>query len=136
MTILNNKVSQNITDNVVPALVGAGLPPTSVEPYLTAVEAGDVSALETVSGINKKIIEVGTVAITAAYQNAFKLTWLATLGFGLLCFICACGARDIDQKLTRDVIRRLGVGFGKEKDTSARRTEKDIDGAERMESTA
>ena len=136
VTILTNKVSQNIINNVVPALVGASLPPTSVEPYLAAVQAGDVSALAAVPGITKKIIEVGTVAVTAAYENAFKITWLATLGFGLLCFICACGARDIDEKLTHDVIRRLGVGFGKEKGTGAHGAEKDMDDAERTVSTA
>lgn len=83
VTILTNKVSQNIMNNVVPAIVKAGLPPTSVRPYLTAVEAGDVSALEAVPGVDMKVIEVGTVTIIAAYENAFRVTWLATLGFGL-----------------------------------------------------
>ena len=130
-----NKVSENITNNVVPALVHAGLPTTSVEPYLTAVQAGDVQALKTVPGVTKKIIEIGTVAITGAYANAFRITWLATLGFGLLCFVCACGARDIDDKLTHDVIRRLGHGFVREKEAHDRHTEKDIERVETVNRT-
>jgi hypothetical protein len=131
VTILMNKVTENITNNVVPALVQAGLPTTSVKPYLAAVQAGDVQALEIVPGITKKIVEVGTVAITGAYANAFRITWLATLGFGLLCFLCACGARDIDDKLTHDVIRRLGHGFVREKEAHDRHAEKDADDAGR-----
>ncbi len=135
VTILSNKVTQNITHDVVPALILAGLPKTSVEPYLAAVSAGDVQALETVPGITKKIIEIGTVAITGAYANAFRITWLATLGFGLLFFVCACGARDIDDKLTHDVIRRLGHGFVREKGSHDRHAEKDVDEARGVEKT-
>lgn len=130
-----NRVSENIKDNVVPALVGAGLPPASVEPYLSAVQAGDVQALRTVPGITQKVITAGTTAITAAYSNAFKITWLATLGFGLLCFICACGARDIDDKLTHDVIRRLGHGYTKPKEALSPGGTKQIDEAELKETT-
>jgi hypothetical protein len=131
-----NKVTENITNNVVPAIVQAGLPKTSVEPYLAAVQAGDVQALETVPGITKRIVEVGTVTITGAYANAFRITWLATLGFGLLCFLCACGARDIDDKLTHDVIRRLGHGFVREKEIHDCPAEKNVDDAERAERNA
>jgi hypothetical protein len=120
---------------VVLALVTAGLPRTSVEPYLTAVQAGDVEALKTVPGITPQIIQVGTAAIFGAYANAFRITWLATLGFGLLCFLCACGSRDIDDKLTHDVIRRLGVGFAGTKTSPAYNPEKENNDVERNEST-
>ena len=99
------------------------------------MQAGDVQALKTVPGIDKKIIQVGTVAITGAYANAFRITWLATLGFGLLCFLCACGARDIDDRLTHDVIRRLGHGFVREKETHNGPAEKAVGDAGRVERT-
>ena len=46
-----------------------------------------------------------------AYAHAFRITWLATLGFGIPSVIAALFLRNIDDKLSHDVVRRLGHGF-------------------------
>lgn len=114
-TIFQNKSKQYITNDAVPALIQAGLPASSVEAFLTAASTGMASALEKVPGVNAKIIQAGVVALTDAYAHAFKITWLATISFGGLAVIAACASRDIDSKLSHDVIRRLGHGFVPEK---------------------
>lgn len=128
-----NKLSGNIKSHVVPALVEAGLPLTSVEQYLAAVQTQSVAAIERVPGIKPAIIQAGTLALTQAYAQAFKITWLATIAFGACSFIAACLSRDIDAKLSHDVIRRLSVGYGKRKDHSDD-SDHEKQGVERVES--
>lgn len=119
-----NKLASNIKNNVAPALVKAGLPLTSVEPFLTAVQAQNQAAVAKVPGVSPTIIEVGIATLTQAYANAFKITWLATISFGALSFIAACLSRDIDYKLSHDVIRKLSVGYGKRGEPLAKDHEK------------
>ncbi|KAF7190192.1 Trichothecene efflux pump TRI12 [Pseudocercospora fuligena] len=122
-TIFMNRLTDNIKSNVAPALVEAGLPVTSVEPFLTAVQAQSSAAIAKVPGVSPTIIETGITALTQAYAQSFKITWLATISFGGLAVIAACLSRDIDDKLSHDVIRRLSAGYGKRKpetDSTAR----------------
>ena len=100
-----------MASGVATALVKAGLPATSVVAFLEAAATGQPSAFLKVPGITPKIIEVGVAALTQAYAHAFRVTWLATLGFGIPCVIAAMFSRNIDAKLSHDVIRRLGHGF-------------------------
>lgn len=120
MSIFTNQSKDYIAANVPGALIAAGLPASSVELFIKAAGTGDPKAFLKVPGISEKIIEVGVVALTNAYAHAFRITWLATLGFGIPCVIAALFSRDIDAKLSHDVIRRLGHGFvpGKAKQSS------------------
>ncbi len=90
-----------------------------MEAFLTDLTTGATSALATVPGVTTQIIDVGVVSLTAAYAHAFKITWLATIGFGALSVIAAVFSRDIDDKLSHDVIRRLGHGFVSGKEPSS-----------------
>lgn len=121
VSVFTNKSADYIASGVAAALVGAGLPATSIPLFLKAAGTGDLKAFLQVPGINEKIIEVGVTALTKAYAHAFRVTWLATLGFGIPCVLAALFARDIDDKLSHDVVRRLGHGFvpGKAKKNSA-----------------
>lgn len=103
-----NRLTHLIETEVAPALVMAGLPLRSVEPFILAAESGSLSALEAVPGVTPQVIQTGIVTLTEAFAGAFHITWLATISFGLLSFICACFTREIDGKLSHDVIRRLG----------------------------
>ena len=94
---------------VVPALIEAGLPEMSVEPFLQALTTGMTASFAKIPGANPQVIQAGAAAMRSAYANAFRVTWLATIAFGVLAFIAACASRDIDKKLSHDVIRRLDV---------------------------
>lgn len=72
-TVYINKLTHFTTVDVVPALIAAGLPVTSVEPFLTALNAADLTAAEKVPGVTEKIIEVGIVTLTQSYAKTFKI---------------------------------------------------------------
>jgi hypothetical protein len=130
---LRNKVQSYTINVVAPSLVQAGLPPTSLEPFLGALAQGNVAVLQTVPGVSPTIIGVGIQTLTDAYAQAFKIgrsfhdlgsneadqsdkVWLATIAFGGLAVIASFFALDLDNKMSRDMIRRLTDRAGEKPD--------------------
>lgn len=129
-----NRLTHLIKTDVGPALVQAGLPPSSIGPFVLAAETGSVAALQKVPGVTSNIIQVGIGSLTTAYAGAFRITWLATIAFGGLAVIAAIASRDIDDRLSHDVIRRLGPAgwLGKQDDPATGRA-KDEEAVEHKE---
>lgn len=104
-----SRANSNIEHNVVPALIGANLPPSSVEPLLGALGAGDATAAAKVPGATKQILGLAVVSLQAAYSNAFTLVFLVTIAFGACSTIAAFFAPEIEKYYTGDVMRRLHI---------------------------
>lgn len=109
MAILQNKVTENTAHDVVPALLKAGLPATSVESLLTALSSGSTAAINAVPGVTSQILAVAGTTLKAAYSDSFKIVFLATIPFGAVALAASFFARDIDSRLTHNVVRRLDV---------------------------
>ena len=109
LTIFTNRVTSNTDTIVIPALVKAGLPETSIAAFLTAVSSGVVSAIEAVPGVTGKIILAGTEALTAAYTDAFQKVFLASIAFGSLSVIAALMLKPFTkEELAGAIIFHLG----------------------------
>jgi hypothetical protein len=113
-----NKIEEFTKSDVVPAVVEAGLPITSLPAFLTALSAGNVKALQAVPGVSPAAIQAGAVAFKGAWAKTFRIVWLATLAFGLLAVAASFFTSNIDNRLSHDVIRRL-EGSKKTEDTEA-----------------
>lgn len=107
MAILTNRVTSETNTLVIPAILDTGLPPTSVEGLLTALSSGSSTAIEEVPGITADITLVAVAAMKQAYSEAFRMVFLASISFGGVAFIAACLFREMDDKLSHDVVRRL-----------------------------
>ena len=92
-----------------PALINAGLPPSSVESFLTALASGSTSAISAVPGVTKKVLAVAGLTLKEAYSESFKIVFLATIPFGVDALVAAFFAKDIDKRLTYNVVRRLDL---------------------------
>lgn len=108
VSVLQNKVTANIKSILAPALLKAGLPATSLMPFIGYLAEGDKAYLVKVPGVTPEILEVALVNFREVYAKAFQTVFLATIAFGALSFIVAFFVPNIDDKLSRDVIRRLG----------------------------
>ena len=95
---------------MVPALIKAGLPLTSVELFLTALSSGNAATIAKVPGVNEKIIGVGATYIKLAYQKAFKIVYLSSLAFGGLAIIAAWWTPSVEDRVSHNVVRRLDGG--------------------------
>lgn len=119
-SILTNKVTDYTKTIVVPNVLAAGLPATSVEELLEAIASGSVSTLEAVPGVSENIIGVAVASTKLAYTKSFELIFLVSIAFGGAAVIAACFSPKIEDRLTHDVVRRLhaeGLLHYKEKKT-------------------
>lgn len=110
-TILKTRLSHNIEHTVVPALVGAGLPVTSVKPFLLALESGETSMVAKVPGVTTKVLAAATETMKWSYSNAFSLVFLVTLAFGICSCIVAFFSPEVERHYSNDVVRQLDRGF-------------------------
>ena len=65
------------------------------------------SAISAVPGVTKHVLAVAGVTLKQAYSSSFKIVFLATIPFGVVALVAAFFAKDIDTRLTHNVVRRL-----------------------------
>ncbi|KAI1623918.1 fungal trichothecene efflux pump [Exophiala viscosa] len=81
-TILSNEADKGIVKYVVPAVVEAGLPQTSVTSLLQALALGDQALLAKVPGVTQSVILVAVAATRVAYMHAFQIVYVSAIPFG------------------------------------------------------
>lgn len=77
----------NLGTNVAEAVVGAGLPESSVEQFVTALAAQNDTALALVPGVTPQIMGVGAEALLDTYATGFRNIWASAVGFVALAAI-------------------------------------------------
>ena len=76
-SVFLNKSTDYTTSDVVPALAQAGLPLTSIQAFLTALNTGNLALVEQVPGVTPSIIQAGVASLTEAYAKTFRIgMWL------------------------------------------------------------
>jgi hypothetical protein len=105
--VLADRLKKTIPNEVVPAIMNAGLPASSITAYFAAVTAGTASAFEAVKGITPAIIAAGTRAYRIAYVEAFKTVFLTAIAFGVISILLACAVPNVEDLMTHDVAATL-----------------------------
>lgn len=101
LTVYSNRLSSEITANVVPAVFKAGLSTKQLVPYITALSTGgDVT---TIPGITNKIMTAGAAAYKVASANSYSTVYLVTLIFSGLALVSSVFVPDIDDLMTNEV---------------------------------
>lgn len=73
--------------NIAEAVLGAGLPESSVTDFISALTAENDTALALVPGVTTQIIDVGVGALSDTYSSAFRNVWVSAVGFVALAAI-------------------------------------------------
>ncbi|CAK7198490.1 hypothetical protein SEUCBS139899_001151 [Sporothrix eucalyptigena] len=118
-TILSNKLITNIPKYVIPAVLDAGLPQSSVDALLAGLSAGNMTG---VPDITPAIEAAATEGNKQAYSHSFQIVYLAAVAFGCCGIMAALNAPNSESKFTNIVPRKLhgkGVGKVQEKDAPA-----------------
>ncbi|KAN0088989.1 siderophore iron transporter [Hyaloscypha variabilis] len=100
VAIFSNELTADLPKEIVPAVVGAGLPVGSVPLLFEAVSNGTSTALNAVPGINPGIIAALKIATKTAYSSSFKIVYLSSLGFGGFAVAASFFAKNVDQFMT------------------------------------
>jgi hypothetical protein len=88
---------------------------------MTALASGSTSAISAVPGVTKKVLAVAGVTLKEAYFESFEIVFLATIPFGVVALVAAFFAKDIDTRLTHDVVRWLDPRASRKSQTSTKR---------------
>jgi hypothetical protein len=127
ISVLTNRLTETIAATVPGALVGAGLPSSSVVDYFQAITVGTPSAFAAVPGINPHIIAVGTRAYQVASANAYRTVYLSTIAFSILGLILTAFATNTDSLMLNSVAATLhGEATGSAKNVDDEKASKDL----------
>lgn len=96
-----------LTQEIVPAVEGAGLPASSLPDLFVAMRNGTTAALQTVPGMNDKVLSAFVLATKHAYAHAFKIVYLTTLAFTGVGTIAAFFITDVKEHLTNYVNKTI-----------------------------
>lgn len=103
-TILSNRLTTTIPNNMIPAVEEAGLEASRIPELLAAVPARDFS------NFTEAVQEAAFEALPNAYAQAFKTVYLASLGFGGIAIVGCLFSKDAKEHLTDKVERRMHDG--------------------------
>lgn len=74
---------------VAEAALKAGLPLTSVKPFVEALAANNKPALLKIAGVNPQIIRAGVVALKQAFADSIRVIYIIAAPFGIVaCIAC------------------------------------------------
>jgi len=107
VSILTNRLTTTISTQVPAALVGAGLPATSVPGFLAAITSGKAEAFQSVPGISQGIVAVGLRAYKVANADAYRTVYLSTLAFSGIAVILTFFAPNTDDLMSGKVAATL-----------------------------
>ena len=120
-TILSNKSASTIPSRIIAAVVPLGYPAADVGDLIASLTSGAPLAL---ASIPPDVIAAGTEAMKWGYSDAFRVTFLATIPFGVIATVLAFFVRDpspyftnhISVTLEKEVLkRRKAENIGGEK---------------------
>ena len=89
VSMLNNRLSTTVAEQVPAAVTAAGLPADSVSSFLTALTGGQAEAFTDVPGISDAIIGAGSLAYKQANIDAYRTVYFTTIAFSGLGLILA-----------------------------------------------
>jgi hypothetical protein len=122
VSVFVNKLNTNLPAYVAPAVLGAGLPQSSLPGFFAAMTAGDFSA---VPGVTDAVLAAFAPALKTAYSQSFKIVFYCTIPFSVILICASCLVPNMEKFLHNNVAKRLqGRGTGEERPSAAVRAEK------------
>lgn len=100
--IFNSALMTNFPAYVVPAVIQAGLPISSVEPFVAALAVDPAAAMQ-VPGVTMEILQVGGLQAQWAVAQSLDGVWYASIAFGAVGIIASCFIPNIRQFMTNRV---------------------------------
>ena len=113
LAILANKVPVGIQKKLVPAVLSAGLPESSLPQFLVALSTGSPGELKAVPGITSEVEAVIQGAMSDAYAYAYQYVYYALLATGTLAVILSLFLKDYNKYLTSHIARTIQAPHNK-----------------------
>lgn len=108
--VLTSRVTSTLGSQVPAALIGAGLPASSVAGYMGAVTAGGTTLPE-IPGFTTAIQAAGSLAYRVAYMDAYRTVFYVSIAFGIVNIIVNWSVFHIIAQLRISVSNKNVVLF-------------------------
>lgn len=92
---------------LVPAVLDAGLPESSLPDLFAAVTIATQDALQAVPGMTAARLQVANNAISDSYSGAYGYVYYTALALGIIAVLASLCLRDFDCYLTDHVSRQI-----------------------------
>jgi hypothetical protein len=99
--VLTSRLEDTIPAELVPALVGAGLPATSIPDFVTALSTG--ASFDGVQGVTSEIVAAGVRAFKLGYADGFSTIFLVSIAFSTLATIACFFVPNVESQMTNEV---------------------------------
>ncbi|EXJ67988.1 uncharacterized protein A1O5_08602 [Cladophialophora psammophila CBS 110553] len=83
----SGRLKEKLPAYVAKAAFQAGLPQTSIEAFVKALVAGNVSLLPKIPGVSPGVVDAGLAALKQAYADSIRVVYIIAAPFGILAFI-------------------------------------------------
>ncbi|KAL8290598.1 hypothetical protein RQP46_002856 [Phenoliferia psychrophenolica] len=98
-SIFNSKVAINLPKYIVPVVLEAGLPASSLPAFIANLAAGNIAALEQVPGVTAEIIGVGAIALKQGFAQCFKYIWYFEIPFMVLALVAVSLLTSVKEQM-------------------------------------
>ena len=72
---MGNRLEDYIPNYITKAVLAAGLPPTSIGPFIGALTTYDFAALPLIPGVTPQVIGAGGTALKQAYADGIRIVY-------------------------------------------------------------
>lgn len=79
---VSDRAARFVPQDVAPAALRAGLPPSSLMPFIAGLSAHNQTALSMVPGVTPAIISAGTTALKQAMADSIRVVYIIAAPFG------------------------------------------------------
>lgn len=127
-SIFAQTAAKQVSKRIAGTAIAAGANAASIPDIIEAVEltlVGVPGQAATLSGISAKTFGACVDAARYGYAYGFRMTWLASIPFGVIAVLCAVAVRDPSKYFTNHVEIHLNkrVGGKYEKNDSSKKAE-------------
>ena len=101
--IINGRLSSHYASSVADAAVGAGLPESSVDALLAALESGEVGDSAGIIGATSTVWDAVISESQWQYAKAYRLAWASVVPFVVLAIVAVAFLRGVKELMTEKV---------------------------------
>lgn len=96
---LTSRLNVKLPGYVAAAALKAGLPPSSVMPFVGDILTKNVAGLSSVPGVTPEIIQAGVAAVPHALADSFRIIFIIAAPFGVVACIACIWLGDMTKAM-------------------------------------
>lgn len=105
--VFYQKINEALPRNLIQYTLRAGLPSTSLVPFLGAIQTGDMEAAAQVPGVTPAILDAVMWGSRWAYADSLKYVWFVSIAFGAIAIISSLFVANIRRFMTNRIATNI-----------------------------